>query len=479
MIIKNIHEKLLNGIQTMLIDTKVNLPYYGEFNLHVSFHEQDSIGTCAVNITSKGMNFYYSPKFLENLSQKEVNFITLHEDFHLLFDHPRRTVTGQYDHKLSNIVQDMIINHIIWEDISHSFVEIPKSPDGKNMALFVPKEYTGKLIFEELYEWMKDEKDKWDKENKSKDNKCESCNGSGDKSKKGDKGEKGEGDKSEKGEGEGDGESCDDCDGSGSEGGSDSSGKPSYGPYGKDPKSGGGGLDTWSKEKIFQDYEEGTGEYLDKHISDDVPEEMREGMIKDVMDRLSSRGLEAGNVEKTLNKLRKKRKDYLKEIKRAVSNMIFGTTKQKTIIKPNRRQISGLKGNRKVKTMINVILDTSGSMGGQGTFEKVLSFVYRSDIEINLIESDTEIKWVENIKSKRQLETIKIAGLGGTVMQSGINYVVDNFNQYNTVLLTDGYTDTLNLSKLKGKLLIISVGVECPIGKSNNKVKQILVENTK
>ena len=57
-----------------------------------------------------------------------------------------QTITGQYDHKLSNIVQDMIINHIIWEDISHNFVEIPKSPDGKNMALFVPKEYEGKVV---------------------------------------------------------------------------------------------------------------------------------------------------------------------------------------------------------------------------------------------------------------------------------------------------------------------------------------------
>jgi hypothetical protein len=56
----------------------------------------------------------------------------------LLFNHPQRTVTGQYDHKLSNIVQDMIINHVIWEDISHTFIEIPKS-DGKNMALLYLK----------------------------------------------------------------------------------------------------------------------------------------------------------------------------------------------------------------------------------------------------------------------------------------------------------------------------------------------------
>jgi len=235
-------------------------------------------------------------------------------------------------------------------------------------------------------------------------------------------------------------------------------------------------IDTWSKEQIFQDMENNNGEYLDKHIGDDVPEEMRDAMVKDVMERLAARGLSAGNVEQTLNKLRKKRKDYLKEIKRAVSNMIFGTVKQKTIVKPNRRQISGLKGTRKVKTKINVILDTSGSMGGQGTFERVLNYVYRNDIEINFIESDTEIKWVENLKSAKKLESLPIKGLGGTVMQSGINYVVEHFNQFNTVLLTDGYTDTLDCSKLKGKLLIISVGVKCPIGRTNNKVKQIVIE---
>ena len=516
MLIKNIHEKLLSNIQQMLIDTRINLPYYGEFNLHVNFHEQDTIGTCAVNVTSKGMNFYYSPKFLADMSLKETAFITIHEDFHLLFDHPRRTVTGQYDHKMSNIVQDMIINHVIWEDIPHAFVEIPKSSDGKNMALFVPKEYTGKLIFEELYEWMKEEKEKWQKE--KKDCSCKTCNGTGkkqDQKSDGGKGEKseqpgngegqqpgegeGEGkDKSDgdgKGEGQGEGQSdgkgqqpgnsqgggqsqepCPDCDGSGNEGGKDSSGKPSYGPYGQNPRGKDSELDTWSKEQIFQDMEDNNGEYMDKHITDDVPEEMRNAVVRDVMEKLAARGLTAGNLETTLNKLRKKRKDYLKEIKRAVSNMIFGTTKESTIVKPNRKGISGIKGNRKVKTKINVGLDTSGSMGGQGTFERVLSYVYRNDIEINFMESDTEVKWVQNIKSKKQLESIPIKGLGGTCMQVIIDHIVNNFNDCNSVLLTDGYHENLDLSKLKGKLLIISVGVKSPIGRSNGKVKQIVLD---
>ena len=521
MILKNIHEKLLAGIQTMLIDTKINLPYYGEFNLHINFVEQDSIGTCAVNVTTKGMNFFYSPKFLEDMSNKEVNFITLHEDFHLLFNHPKRTVSGQYDHKLSNIAQDMIINHVIWEDIPHAFVEIPKNKDGKNMALFVPKEYEGKLIFEELYEWLKDEKEKWQKENK-KNSECKSCGGSGKKDDKGDQKQKGQGQQPGEGQGEGEkqegkgkgqqpgdgqgegqdqkdgegkgegqgegkpgkgqgegggqgkGESCPDCQGNGNEGGKDSSGKPSYGPYGKNPSKDGEALDTWSKEQIFDDMEKNNGEYMDKHIGDDVPEEMREAMIKDVMERLAARGLSAGNVETTLNKLRKKRKDYLKEIKRAVSNMIFGTVKQKTIVKPNRRQISGLKGNRKVKTKINCILDTSGSMGG--TFEKVLSYVYRNDIEINLIEADTEVKWIENIKNKRKLETMVIKGLGGTILTPAVELVVDQFNDFNTVILTDGYCDSLDFSKVKGRVLLISIGVKVPISRSNGKVKQIIVD---
>lgn len=529
MIVKNIHEKLLNTIQTMLIDTRVNLPYYGEFNLHVNFHEQESIGTCAINITSKGMNFFYSPSFLEHLSQKEVNFITLHEDFHLLFNHPRRTITGQYDHKLSNIAQDMIINHVIWEDISHAFVEIPKNKDGKNMALFVPKDYTGKLIFEELYEWLKEEKEEFQKrqkEGKCKNSQCQSCNGTGKKDGgqkgqqdqgqqpgqngqgqgqdqgqngqgQGDQGQNGQGQGQQpgqngqgqgQGQGKGQGQNgngggqedpCPDCGGTGNEGGKDASGKPSYGPYGKNPSGKDGDpIDTWSTDQIFQDLENGTGEYLDKHISDDVPEEMREAMIRDVMERLESRGLTAGNVETTLNKLRKKRKDYLKEIKRSVSNMIFGHIKQKTIVKPNRRQIQGLKGNRKIKSKVNVILDTSGSMGGQGTFERVLSYVYRNDIEINFIQGDTEVKWVENFKKAKQLETMKIRGLGGTVLQPSIDYVVEHYNEYNTVLLTDGYCDNLDLSKVKGRVLMITVGTKVPIARSNGKVKQIVLENT-
>ncbi len=493
--VKNLHEKLTQSIQTMLIDVTVNLPYYGNFNLFLNFHENNNMPTCGVNVTGKGMNFYYNSEFLNKMSQKEVNFITLHEDFHLLFNHPKRTISGQFNHKLSNIAQDMIINHIICEDIPDKYIEIPKDDDGRNMALFVPKEYTGSLIFEELYQWLRDKKEEHDKKKECK-NECQSCGGSG---KKQDQGQTGKGDQesqdknngdngnqsqqngdgekddqNQDGNGQGEGQQdCDDCNGTGKDQKNDSSGKPSYGPYGKDPKSDGGTIDTYSLDQMFDDLDNNEGQYLDSHMTDEVPEELRESMVKDAVERLKMRGLSSANIENTLNKLQKKRKDHLRYIKRCISNQMFGTKKTKTIQRPNRRQIFGVKGTRKIKSKVNVILDVSGSM--HGLIEKVLNYIYKNEVEINLIQADTQVNAIENFKNTRKIESMKIIGYGGTVLQPSIEYTKQHFNQYPTLLLTDGYCDTLDLSGLKQPVLIITAGDKVPISKTNGKVKEIVV----
>jgi predicted metal-dependent peptidase len=436
MIIKNIHPKLLNGIQHMIIKDNLGLPYYGEYNLYINFCHQESVGTCGVNVTRNGMNFYYSEKFLDRLTQEEVNFIILHEDFHLIFDHPQRTVNGGYDRKLANIVQDMIINHIIVEEIQKpmidkniNFVDIPKDEDGKTMALFVPKEYTGKLVFEELYNWMLEQKEEHDK-NKSSENSQDKEEGN-----------------SEDG----------------------------YGPNAKDPGNEDGTIDNPSLSDIFDNLDQ-ESEYLDKHLADEVSKELRDTITKEVRDKLKGRGLESAEVQSILGKLIKKRKDYLKDIKRSVSNIIFGSKKSKTISRPNRRQIKGLKGNRKNQSKINVILDVSGSMSG--LMERVLNYVYQNDIIINMIQADTKVNKFEVIKNKKDLDNLEVVGFGGTVMQPSFDYVSEKLNKYNTVLLTDGYTDTLDLSNIKGNVLIISAGTKSPI--SNNpkgRLKQIIIEN--
>jgi len=156
------HDKLQTCISHMI--SGEILPYYGEFNLFVNFIKESSIKTAGVNISNTGMNFYWNEEFLNYLPQLQVNFVLIHETFHLLFDHPERSEGYQKD--ISNIAQDMIINQIIKDDILNTtkplirgFVEIPIF-NGKKMAIFPPYEYKGNLIFEELYWWLIKEQEK-------------------------------------------------------------------------------------------------------------------------------------------------------------------------------------------------------------------------------------------------------------------------------------------------------------------------------
>jgi predicted metal-dependent peptidase len=462
---KHMHPVVLDILKKWHIDLNYNMPYYAEFNLHINFHKTKDIPTCAVNVTEKGMNFYQNFDFLSTLTEGEINFLILHEDFHLLFNHPKRTVSGKYDHRLSNIVQDMIINQTIVEEVKGNFIEIPKDKKtGQNTALFVPKEYEGKLIFEELYHWVREKKEEYDRKNpKPKDGDCDQQQqGQG----QGQQGQPQPNGQNGNQPGQGKGQKQDKNDKQDGEGKTD---PKDYGPFGK------GDYDTHSLDSIFKNIDENNGQYFDVHMEDTVSEELKEHMVREVIERLKARGFEKGNIEKVIERLRKKRKDYLSEIKRSISNNIFGRIKTKTITRANRRGIPGLKGHKKIRTTINVLLDTSGSMSG--LFEKVLAYIFQNDIEINLIQCDTEVTSYDVIKDKKELSKIKIKGLGGTVLQPGVDFVAKNLNDNSTVILTDGYCDHLNFNEIRGRVLIITTNdaVKYSGGKW---VKQIFVDKT-
>ena len=481
---KGEHKKFTDLI-VMLLSSNV-MPYYAEFNTFVNFYESSNLPTCGVNVTNEGMNFYWNRKFVDNLDNKEALFLLLHEDFHLLFDHTKRSIV--YNKAFANIAQDMIINQIIFDEImkhdkTKDKVSVPKCKDefildeddkpylgkngkpiknpffGKNSGLFIPKEYKGEPIFENLYEYLKDRQDEYKQrkqqqgqgqgagETESKDGQGQSKDGQGQgkgKPSKDGKGSGGQGEPSdEKGDGQGDGQ------GDGEP--KDSFGKPAYG------KNGQNGVECQSLDSIFDGMEKGKQMTLDSHLDDDVPEGARKSIVNDFMQRLKNRGLVSADVERMLEKLRKTKKDYLKEIKRTISHHVFGHTKRKTITRPNRRGIEGIKGKKKYRNVINCILDTSGSMCGD--FERVLSFVFQNDIHINLIQIDTEVKMVEDIKNKRDLQKVMIKGLGGTTLQPAVEYIINPKNKlhsFNNVLLTDGYCDVLNFSEIHGKTLILT-----------------------
>lgn len=542
------HEKLTESVVAMMATG--NLPYYGEFALFINFFESKNnpyVPTAGVNVNSGGMNFYWDRKFMDSLTQAATNFLLLHEEMHILFDHIKRSVG--YDLRSANIVQDMIINQIILDEImkkqglgsgAKPFIEIPKDEFGKNSALFIPKEYKGEAIFEDLYEWYVNKKREWQEKNKeaikqmkNEANKCPNCgspmnqpqdgdqqqggggNGKEDKEKEGEgkegegkgKGKDGKESKDQKGGGQGKGKNKDknnsnqsqnsggegESEGNDGEGGgeggsntcpncghehnnnksrqgkTDTSGKDKYGKYGKND------AEMYSLETIFEGEEREEQNTLDAHLPDDIPSELKREIVEGIMTKLKNRGLESGDVEQILNKLRKTEKDYLKEIKRTMSNHVFGTMKEKTIVRPNRRGIQGLKGHKKYNNEINVLLDTSGSMSGE--FDKVLSYIFQNGIRMNLIQVDARIQQVVKIKEKKELEKMKIRGLGGTSLNPGLEFIADKKNKiymYNTVILTDGYTDSLNFKDIHTKTLILSTAEKCPIQHDNGRVKQIV-----
>lgn len=481
-----LHPKLVKCIDEMMSDMVLMLYYYGEFCQFINFEESNTIPRAGVSVDSHGMVFYWNRKFFDELPQKQVNFIVVHEIFHLLFDHPRRTRRGGYHHDLSNVAQDMCINQAIYSDLidtthhSKDFLELPTeitiTGDSHIWVLMMPKEYKGDHVFEDLYEWLKQEKrkyDQWKKEKGEGQGHGNDCNGGGGSSddKKDQQNQNGGGKGKESGE-------KGDEDGTGSGKGKDKDEK-------KDGKGGsrGGKKDDGCPvsdylRDIFDGMEKNKGEFLDSHVASDVSDEFRKETIDKVQKYLRSRGLEKANIKTTLGKLQKSRKDYLREIKTAISS-IRGYHKEKSITKRNRRSIEGIKGRTKEGFALVVLLDVSGSMGGY--FQRALSYIFQNKIQIFLIQCDTEVKKQGKrgylvIKNKSDFKKVQIQGLGGTTLQPGLDFIADDkmLSKLNVLILTDGYTDNLDVSKLR-KTLILSIAKKCGI--SRGIARQICVEN--
>lgn len=450
---QNIHQKLIDCIVDMI---STDLPFYGQFLQFVNFKEAN-ISTCGVNVTGYGMNFYWGKDFVEKTPHKQLIFTAVHEVMHLLLKHNYRGIG--FDKKIANLAADMIINSIIYADIYFikkndkgipiysNKIEILKDDKDRNSVVFIPKEYEGAAIFEELYLWLNDRYTKWLKTYKPKhysinvDKNCKITF----------------------------------IDDSTKLMNAESTIAGDYGSFGRSTD-GDMLIDMYSIESFFETIERGE-ETFDIHFEDDVPDEVKQQFVESAIDKLRCRGIISDNVEKILNKLRKTEKDYLKEIKRYISNDIIGSKKIKTITRPNRRDILGLKGNKKQNLKINCILDTSGSMSG--SFEKVLSYIFQKDISINLIQCDTEVKNFIIINNKKDLQKMPIKGLGGTILNPGLDYIASQpkLNSFPTVILTDGYTDKLDFRGIKNNVLILSIDQNCPTLREmrNIKVKQILI----
>lgn len=460
-----INPKISNEIADMITISSPNYRFYGEFYTHVAFKEQEGMGTAGVTAKNLKMWLYYDPKFLDALSPKQTRYLLYHEIAHLLYDHINRTQMGGYDPKKANIAQDCIINSVIEKDFDHNtFDQIEgelKNADGEVIGnypnLKIPPEYTGDWMFEPFYRWMEEQEDEMRKNGELDQNGGQ---------------EEGD-DEGQGGGGQGDSNQGGDQDGEG-QGNSGSSSKNKNGGSSSN-QDGNGGDNGDSKElKTLKDALKNseTGETMDVHMEGltDTEREYIEGIINGI----KARGTDTGHFEKLLEKLTVTRKDNLRWIKQKISQMV-GTKPYATYKRPNRHGIEGKKGRAFASTEINAILDTSGSMGG-GLIEKVLSNLYQNDITINVIMADTEIKDIVKTQSKTDLQRLTIKGFGGTELQPAIDYVSKHkqYSKLNTVVLTDGWCDSLDFSGLSGRNLIITCDADVDFRGGNT--KQIKME---
>lgn len=223
------------------------------------------------------------------------------------------------------------------------------------------------------------------------------------------------------------------------------------------------------KDILHSDDPKITGQF-DSHLESDS--NIKENVVNDVLSNLKNRGLISKDIESILGKLRKSKVNYLKQIKSNISNL-KGKVNAKSFKKPNRRGFKGIKGKVKFSKNINCILDTSGSMNGNWEF--IISYLLHGDCTVNVIQCDAKVHSVKTFNTKAQFNNYKINGNGGTELQPAINYLLNDkhLKLLNLVILTDGHTDSLDLSNVK-QTLIISCGTNTPV-KSGN-YKEILVK---
>ena len=397
---------------------QTNMSFYGYFFTRINFEEVSDASTACVYAKGSRLYLRYNKAFLDTLSREELRFLLMHELSHLLFSHLNRI--GDRNPKKANVVADMIINTAIVEDFDNSFKQIEGNyvlSNGQTLEiprLLVPKEYTGRRIFEELYDWLQEETDK-DKQN----------------------GE-GEGEDGQEG---GDGQSSN----------GNGKGKPGKG------KGNGESEELKTGKKMFKDIEQGKEvQCTDDHSElSEAEKQIVDSITKDIVEGLRNRGLVGSEVQKFLDKLKSSRKNNLKWILQNLS-YVMGSKVSQTWTKPNRYDIKGKKGEKLEGHVLNVILDVSGSM--HGLHEKVLSTVYQNGLQCNIILADTRVTGFEVTKNKSDLQKLKLVGFGGTELQPAVEYIKasKDLKGLNTLILTDGYCDSLDFDGLKGRKMIIT-----------------------
>ncbi len=150
----------INKIKRRLL---IKYPLFGSVMAKSSFVIEPSVGTAATD----GSKIYYSPKFMESLTEDEQVFVLAHEVCHIALNHIFRS-EGK-DNKLWNIATDSVINAYLKQDGLSAVEGAVDIPDAIN--------FDSETMYQKLLEEKENEQNSLNsKENNNTQSKHDSSN---------------------------------------------------------------------------------------------------------------------------------------------------------------------------------------------------------------------------------------------------------------------------------------------------------------
>ena len=135
---KEIEKKILKSKIKILI----NYPFFGILSVRLKVVQDYEVKTMGVD----GVNLYYCPTWIKELSQNELNWVIIHEIMHCALRHIWRC--NNRVKKVWNQACDYAIHSIMMQDTEHK--NIISMPQNKNKGLYNPR--YDNMSAEEIYD---------------------------------------------------------------------------------------------------------------------------------------------------------------------------------------------------------------------------------------------------------------------------------------------------------------------------------------
>jgi len=221
------------------------------------------------------------------------------------------------------------------------------------------------------------------------------------------------------------------------------------------------------------------GEYFDEHFdldSFDITEEEIQHKLNKINKEIQNelKGNIPGIIKNLIYDVKKRKENPVKLLKTLMSDSAY-SSRRKTFRKLNKKGIPGVKGNIKTSMSFNCIADVSGSM--KDILKEVIGIITNSMLHMNLIKVDTIVQSHEIYEKASDLKKLNFIGCGGTILQPGIDYIAKNktLNKNGTIIITDGYIDKLDLSKLN-EVILVYTNLKPTLYQKSKKYREIKIE---